>query len=108
MNTGILYVQMFGGFSMKWNGTQIGGGPKARESQFSYLMQLLLHHRKEGVGRNLLEEALFGEREVGNVYHSLRSVLYNARKKLRQAGLPDVEYICQKKDVYYWTDQIPV
>lgn len=108
MDTGILYVQMFGGFSMKWNGTQIGGGPRARESQFTYLMQLLLHHRKEGVGRNLLEEALFGEREVGNVYHSLRSVLYNARKKLRQAGLPDVEYICRKKDVYYWTGEIPV
>lgn len=108
MDTGILYVQMFGGFSMKWNGTQIGGGPRARESQFTCLMQLLLHHRKEGVGRNLLEEALFGEREVENVYHSLRSVLYNARKKLRQAGLPDVEYICRKKDVYYWTGEIPV
>lgn len=105
---GILRVQMFGSFSLTWNGMQIAGGAKARESQFAYLMQLLLHDREKGVSRNRLEEALFGEREVGNVHHSLRSVLYNARKKLRQAGLPDVEYIRRERDIFYWTEEIPV
>ena len=90
MDKGILKVQMFGSFSLIWNGMQIAGGPKARESQFAYLMQLLLHYREKGVSRNCLEEALFGEREVGNVHHSLRSVLYNARKKLRKEVLQDV------------------
>lgn len=105
---GVLKVQMFGGFSLLWNGIQIAGGPKARESQFAYLLQLLLHFRDEGVNRNRLEEALFGERDVGNVHHSLRSVIYNARKKLKQAGLPDVNYIWQKHDIFYWTKEIPL
>lgn len=107
-DAGVLRVQMFGGFSMTWNDVQIIGGSKVRESQFAYLMQFLLHHRKEGAGRDELAEILFGEREVGDINHSLRSVLYNARKKLRGAGLPDVEYIRQENGTYYWTDEIPV
>lgn len=108
VDRGILKVQMFGGFSLMWNEIQIAGGPKARESRFVYLMQLLLHRREKGVSRNQLEEALFGERDVGNVHHSLRSVLYNARKKLRQAGMPDVNYIRQEHDIFYWTEEILV
>lgn len=108
MGEEVLQVQMLGGFSVTWNGISIAGGPKQRKSQFVYLLQLLLHYRREGVSRNLLEEVLFGEREVDNVHHSLRSTLYNARKRLRQAGLPDTDYILQKEGIFYWTDQIPV
>lgn len=99
MGEEVLQVQMLGGFSVTWNGISIAGGPKQRESQFVYLLQLLLHYRREGVSRNLLEEVLFGEREVDNVHHSLRSTLYNARKRLRQAGLPDTDYILQKEGI---------
>ena len=38
----------------------------------------------------------------------MRSILYNARKKLRKACLPDLEYISQKSGVYYWTDEMQV
>lgn len=103
-----LRVRMLGGFSVTWKGISIAGGPKQRESQFVYLLQLLLHYHKEGVSRDLLEEVLFGEREVDNIHHSLRSTLYNARKKLGQAGLPDTEYILQKEGFFRWTDRIPV
>lgn len=105
---GVLKVQMLGGFSVTYNGIQIAGGSKARESQFAYLLQLLLHHGREGVSRRQAEEVLFGEREVGNVHHSLRSILYNTRKKLKKAGLPEAEYICQERDRLRWTDRIPV
>lgn len=108
MDAGILKVRMLGEFSVTFGGVQILGGPKVRESQFAYLMQMLLHYGKEGVGRRQVEEVLFGEREVGNVHHSLRSVLYNARKKLQKAGLPGNEYICQKEGRFYWTGKIPV
>ena len=40
-----LYVQMFGGFSLSYEGKLITGGVKSRESQFVYLMQILLHER---------------------------------------------------------------
>lgn len=108
MDAGILKVRMLGGFSVTFEGVQILGGPKVRESQFAYLMQMLLYYGKEGVARRQVEEVLFSEREVGNVPHSLRSVLYGARKKLQKAGLPGNEYICQERGRFYWTDKIPV
>ena len=108
MDEGVLKAQMLGGFSVTFNERQIAGGPKARESQFAYLLQLLLYHGREGVSRRQLEEVLFGEREVGNVHHSLRSILYNTKKKLQKAGLPETEYICQERGRIYWTEKIPV
>lgn len=104
----ILYVRMLGGFSVTWRGKQIVGGVKSRESQMVYFLQCLLHHRGEGVSRVRLEEILFGERDVSDIHHAMRSVLYNTKKKLREAGLPEAEYIYQENGVYYWNKAIPV
>lgn len=108
MDENALQVQMLGGFSVIWKGVAIAGGAKVRESQFVYLLQLLLHHRKEGVNRSRLEETLFGDREIDDISHALRSVIYNARKRLQKAGLPKAEYIRQENGIYYWTGEIPV
>ncbi|MDO4990553.1 MAG: BTAD domain-containing putative transcriptional regulator [Eubacteriales bacterium] len=104
----VLYVRMLGGFSVQWNGKLIAGGSKANGSQFAYLLQILLHHRDKGVTRDRLEELLFEDREIDNIHHALQSVIYNAKKKLAQAGLPPFNYIVQRKGVFFWTDQIPV
>ncbi len=104
----MLRVKMFGGFSISWDGNAISGGLKTGESQFAYLMQLLLHYRESGVGRDRLEEAIFGDRDINDIHHAMQSVVYNAKKRLKSAGLPDVNYIVLKKGVFYWTDQIPV
>lgn len=103
----ILYVKTFGGFSLIYQGRAITSGMN-KESQFICLMQLLLHERAEGVGRDRLEEALFAERDIEDIRHALRSVIYNAKKKLKKAGLPEENYIVQKEGVYYWTDRVPV
>ena len=105
---GTLYVQMFGNFSMTWNGKLLIGGTKSSETQFAWLMQLLLHNRKNGISRSRLEEILFEDRDISDLHHAARSVIYNAKKKLRAAGLPDVNYIIQRDGVYYWTEEIPV
>lgn len=102
-----LEVQMFDGFSVFWKGRLIGGGAKNSESQFNYLMQLLLHY-PEGVSRDKLERVLFEDRDIGDVHHAMRSVIYNAKKKLREAGLPEVSCIEQKKGIYRWTENVPV
>ena len=108
MSAPCLRVRMFGTFELEWDGKQLVGGGKSAESQFSYLMQLILHHRETGVSRDKLEKIIFEGRELENIHHALRSVLYNARKKLRSAGLPDVQYFIQKDGVFYWTEEIPV
>ena len=104
----ILQVQMFGSFQMTWNGKLLSGGSRTSESQFNYLMQMLLHYRQDGVSRDTLERVLFEDRDLMNVHHAMRSVIYNTKKKLQAAGLPPVPLIIQKKGVYRWTDEIAV
>ena len=83
----ILRVQMFGTFSMTWNGMPVTGRSKSRETQFAYLMQILLHSRASGVSRDRLEHILFEDRDIADIHHAMRSVIYNAKKKLRNAEL---------------------
>ncbi len=104
----ILYVQMFGNFSLTWNGKSLLGTTKSSETQFAYLMQQVLHNRENGVSREQLGQILFEDRDVSDLNHAMRTVIYNAKKKLKAAGLPDVNYIEQRKGVYFWTKEIPV
>ena len=103
-----LEVRMLGRFAIAWKDTVIVGGTSSSESQFTYLMQMLLHAGKKGVSRAELEEVLFEGRELNNRRHATQSVIYNAKRKLKRAGLPDVNFIEQRDGVFYWTDQIPV
>ena len=103
-----LYVQTFGEFSVTWNGRCVTGGSGAAKTQFVCLMQLILHAQERGVDRSQLEKALFTGRELQDQSHAIRSIIYNARKKLRKTCLPELDYICRKSDVYYWTDEIPI
>ena len=102
----VLYVRMLGGFSVRWNGKLIAGGSKASDSQFTSLLQILIHNREKGVTRDRLEELLFADRDMSNVHHALQSVIYNAKKKLEKAGLPPVNYIEQTKGVFSWTKEL--
>ena len=96
-----LYMQTLGGFSVQWNGAVIAGGSKSGESQFASLLLILIHSRKAGATRSQLEEFLFKERSLDDAHHALQSVIYNARKKLEQAGLPHVNYFIRKKELFF-------
>jgi two-component SAPR family response regulator len=75
-----LFVRMLGGFSVSWNGRLIAGGSKASESQFTSLLQILIHNRADGVTRDKLEDLLFEGRDMSNIHHALQSVIYNTKK----------------------------
>lgn len=103
----VLYAQMFGNFQLYYNGRPLTG-ERVRDTYFTSLMQILLHHTDDGVGRNDLEEVLLGDRDVENRRQALQTIIYKAKKKLKNMGLPDENYIILKKGVYYWTARIPV
>lgn len=102
-----LIVTMFGGFSLRYNGKEISLG-NLNGLQMVQLLQLLLHYRKQGVSRDLAKSVLFGDRDVDDVSHSLRNIIYNLRKKLKELGLPESQYVVKRGGVYYWADDIPV
>lgn len=101
-------VRTLGDFAMTWNGKQIGAGVKAKDSQFTRLMEILLHNREEGVERSRLEDLVFRESNSDDLHHMFRSVIYNTKKKLASEGLPKSDYIVYKNGSYFWTKEIPV
>ena len=102
-----LYVRTFGGFSVRYNGAELSFGQQ-NESQMVQLLQLLLHYRKQGLSRDLAKAVLFADRDVDDVSHSIRNIIYNLRKKLKSLGLPESQYVVKKGGIYYWCDDIEV
>ncbi len=107
MPADVLRVRTFGGFSIVYRGNEISFGQQ-NESQIVHLLQLLLHFREKGVSRDLAKAELFGDRDVDDVSHSIRNIIYNLRKKLREFGFPDSQYVVKRGGIYYWADDIPV
>ena len=102
-----LIVTMMGGFSLRYNGREISLGNLSGLQMVQFL-QLLLHYRSQGVSRDMAKSVLFGDRDVDDVSHSIRNIIYNLRKKLRELGLPESQYVIKRGGVYFWTDEIPV
>jgi len=100
-------VRTFGGFSIRYKDSELSFGNQ-NESQMVQLLQLLLHYRRQGLSRDLAKSALFGDRDVDDVSHSIRNIIYNLRKRLKALGLPDSRYVVKKKGVYFWCDDIKV
>ena len=102
-----MVVKTFGGFSITYQGNEISFGQQ-NESQIVHLLQLLLHFRVKGVSRDLAKAELFGDRDVDDVSHSIRNIIYNLRKKLREMGFPESQYVVKRGGVYFWADDVPV
>jgi len=102
-----IYVRTLGSYSVSYNGSEIAVGSRD-ESQIGLLMFLMFHFGKEGASRSLIKSTLFEDRDIEDVSHAIRNVLYNMRKNLKAHGLPDASFVKQSRGVYYWTDEIPV
>ncbi len=108
MDDNILQVQFFGNFGLHYKDRNITGEGRSSESQFSYLMQMILYHAREGVSRDEVERALFEDRDIEDVHHAMRSVTYNAKKRLASSGLPQTNYIQLSSGLLRWTPDIPL
>lgn len=103
-----LTAKMFGTFSLSYGDTLITGKSKSSESQFNYLMQMLIHAGRAGVPKDRLVSTLFSGRELNNSSHALHSVIYNRKRRLKEFGLPNENYIFQSGGTYYFTPNITV
>ena len=103
----VIYVKTLGSYSVSYNGSEIAIGSRD-ESQIGLLMLLMFHFGKDGASRSLIKNTLFEDRDIEDVSHAIRNVLYNMRKNLKAHGLPDAQFVKQSKGIYYWTDEVPV
>lgn len=106
-NRNTLYVQMFGNFQMQYGGKPLTG-ERVRDTHFTSLMQILPHNAAEGVSRDYLEDILLGDRDIENRRQALQTIIYKAKQKLKNMGLPKANYITLEKGIYHWTEDIPV
>lgn len=104
----VLQVKTLGGFSLLLDGERLFRGGKSKDSQFIRLMEILLHYREKGVDRRDLEELLLGDSRSEDSRHMLRTIVYNARQKLKKSSLPGEKFIITKGGRYYWDSEIPV
>ena len=102
-----LYVQMLGGFSMTYRGQELVDGRRVG-SQFCSLMEAVLYHHETGADRALLKEVLFEDRDVDDVQHAIRNVIYNAKRRFAAAGIEEDSLIEVRSGVYYWNSEVPL
>ncbi len=98
-----LRVIALGGFRAEYNGVPLDG-LRTGNSQFVSLLQLVAHY-PDGARPQDLQDALFGGRRnsIEDMAHAVRSVVYNANKKLDKAGIPGRPHIVQTKGVCRWS-----
>ena len=78
-----LHMKTFGGFSLEWRGKQLLGGVKTRNSYLTLFMEAVLHSGANGIGRKQLQDILFEDRDLSDAQHTMRIIMYEARKKLK-------------------------
>lgn len=103
----VILVRTLGSYSVNYNGAEIALGSRD-ESQIGLLMLQMFHFGRDGASRSLIKNTLFEDRDIEDVSHAIRNVLYNMRKNLKANGLPEASFVKQSKGIYYWTDEVPV
>ena len=103
----VILVRTLGSYSVSYNGAEIALGSRD-ESQIGLLMLLMFHFGQDGASRSLIKNTLFEDRDIEDVSHAIRNILYNMRKNLKANGLPEASFVKQSKGIYYWTDEVPV
>ena len=107
MREKILQVKTFGSFSMIYDGKSLFGR-KVGETQFASMMQMLIHEKEKRCQQGPPGTGTVRGTGSGKCTSCPQSVIYNAKKRLEKAGLPDVNYIEIRNGVVYWNDEIKV
>ena len=107
MEKEILQVRMLGGFSMVYQEKTLVFD-RNYISKSTQLLQILFLHLEKGIAKERLLEELYGRDDVENRNGSLNNTIFQLRKQLEAAGLPEGKYFYLKKGIYYWDSVIPV
>ena len=103
-----LKVRMFGGFTLEYKGREIILDRNIASKTMQLLQIMLLHTGDGGISKTALIEALYGRKEVENKNGSLNNTLFRLRKQLKNAGLPESNYIIINSGICTWDSQIKV
>ena len=95
-----LKVYMLGGFRMSYDGREIALG-RNTTAKFVQLLQLIWLSGSEGVTKDRLMHTLYEGEERANMNNSMNNLIYQMRRQMVRAGLPEMDYIIKKQGAYY-------
>lgn len=99
-----LVARMLGGFFLEFNGKDIALGRNSN-SKFLQLLQLVMLNADNGILKDEIMNCLY-DQDMANSNNSFNNLLYQMRKQMVKAGLPDREYIVRKKGAFYISDTL--
>lgn len=104
---GCITVHMFGGFTISYEGREI---VLARSSsvRFVQLLQIVWLQGDRGITKEKLVEELYDGEEITNINSSFNTLVYRMRQQMKQAGLPEADYVVRRKGLYLPDERIPV
>ena len=102
-----LQIFMLGGFRITYAGKEIALG-RNTTAKFIQLLQLVWLYGKEGITKDRLMHTLYEGEERANMNNSMNNLIYQMRRQMVRAGLPQHDYIVKKGGSYYPDPEVDV
>ncbi len=98
----VIEVSMLGKFVVRYEGKEIVLG-RNTTAKFIQLLQIVWLCGEEGISKENLIKSLYDVDSQANINNSFNNLIYQMRRQMIRAGLPDNDYI-QKKGGVFITD----
>ena len=95
-------VKMLGTFSISYNGQEVALG-RNNSAKFIQLLQVMWLTGGKGITKDRLISYLYERDSLSNANNSFNNLVYQMRRQMVAAGLPDADYVI-KKDKLFTTD----
>ncbi|MCR5101816.1 MAG: bacterial transcriptional activator domain-containing protein [Butyrivibrio sp.] len=98
---------MLGNFVVRYQGKEVVLG-RNTTSKFVQILQIVWLSGKDGISKELLIKSLYDVESQANINNSFNNVIYQMRRQMIKAGLPDRNYIKKKGGVFYTDENIDI
>lgn len=110
MEEKMIYVQMLGGFSIRY-GRKVVSLNRVRSSKSVRLLQMLLLSVPNGISKNELIDNLYvwnGGMECADYNNNLNVLIHRLKKQLILNGLPEDDYIKIQDGICFFESKEPL
>lgn len=105
LQNGTLSIEMLGSFTLSYEGKEVVLG-RTTTAKFVQLLQLIWLQGEKGITKEQLLQSLYDRDSLHNMNNSFNNLLYQMRRQMVKAGLPEGEYICKKDGVFRFDDTV--
>lgn len=105
LQKGILNIEMLGGFTLSYEGKEVVLG-RSTTAKFIQLLQLIWLQGEKGIAKEQVIQSLYDRDSLNNINNSFNNLLYQMRRQMTRAGLPEGEYIRKKDGIFRADDTV--